>query len=174
MADVRQLVGLAIAGAATYGLYRLSGGSGAGGGSKAASGLPGGLQVPRNLGSAASIEAYLRDQGLSRDQARGVAAGIWAESAMNPKAVNPRSGAYGIGQWLGPRQAELFRRYGPNPSLADQLDFLAWELGGGDHGGAAVLAQQTAAATLNAYIRRFMRPGDGTAGDLARGKRYLG
>lgn len=122
------------------------------------------------------VEAGLRARGVMPWTAQGVAAGVWAESLADPGAVNPASGAYGIGQWLGSRQAALFRRYGPHPSAAQQLDFLAWELRGGDHGGPAVLAQGTAAGALDAYIRSFMRPKAGreTSGDLARGMRYLG
>jgi hypothetical protein len=120
-----------------------------------------------------SLESELQARGLTFDQARGVAAGIFAESLGDPNAINPTSGAYGVGQWLGSRQVALFARYGPRPTLAQQLDFLAWELTGGDHGGAAVLAATTAGETLDAYIRKFMRPGAGTAGDLARGQRYL-
>lgn len=134
-------------------------------------GDPGGPIAPAN-----TVEAFLQGVGLTPDQARGVAAGIWAESRMDPNAVNPTSGAFGIGQWLGSRKAELFRRYGSRPTLGQQLEFLAWELAGGDHGGKHVLAQTTAAGTLDAYIRRFMRPAAGaeTAGDLERGARYLG
>lgn len=134
------------------------------------------LQEPALVGGGNIVESFLRDNGLTSDQASGVAAGIFAESGLDPNAVNPTSGAYGIGQWLGSRQAALFDQYGPNPSLADQLQFLVWELNGGDHGGAAVLAQQTPAGALDAYIRKFMRPAPGkeTAGDLARGAGYLG
>ena len=120
-------------------------------------------------------ESALMGMGMSAEQARGIAAGIHAEGGT-PSAVNRKSGAFGIGQWLGPRKRELFRRYGPNPSEQQQLAFLVSELRGGDHGGASVLAQGTADGTLNAYIRNFMRPAAGaeTYGDLARGRAYLG
>lgn len=122
------------------------------------------------------IEDYLQAQGLTPDQASGVAAGIQAESGSNPNAVNPTSGAFGIGQWLGARQQALFARYGSNPSLQDQLDFLVSELNGGDVGGKAVLAQSSPLDTLTAYITKFMRPAPGaqTTGDLSRGAAYLG
>lgn len=133
------------------------------------------LEEPALLGGRNIVETYLQGSGLSADQASGVAAGIYAESGLDPNAVNPSSGAYGIGQWLGARKAALFAQYGPNPSLADQLQFLVWELNGGDPGGKAVLSQQTPAATLDAYVRKFMRPAPGaeTSGDLARGAGYL-
>jgi len=109
------------------------------------------------------------------ERARGIWAGIGAESGWNPNNVNPQSGAYGLGQWLGPRKAELFRRYGPNPTAADQMQFLIWELKGGDRGGRKVLDQTTADHALLAYITSFMRPAAGgeTLGDIARGRQYL-
>lgn len=122
------------------------------------------------------ITAFFQRKGFSAAQSQGIAAGMWAENAgFNPSAVNPTSGAYGIGQWLGPRKAELFRRYGRRPTLNQQLEFLAWELNGGDHGGAAVRGATTAHGALDAYIRKFMRPAAGaeTSGDLARGAQYL-
>lgn len=122
-----------------------------------------------------NIQRYLQSQGLTGSQAQGVAAGMWAESKFDANAVNPTSGAFGIGQWLGPRKKALFKKYGPRPTLQQQLEFMAWELKGGDHGGAAVLKQQNASGALDAYIRKFMRPaaGDETTGDLARGAQYL-
>lgn len=131
--------------------------------------------LPRG-GLHGGIVDYLTDAGLTPGQARGIAAGIHAESASNPNAVNPTSGAYGIGQWLGPRKRELFRRYGNNPTLSEQLEFLTWELRGGDHGGARVLAQGDEAQVLRSYIVDFMRPAKGaeTTGDLERGMAALG
>lgn len=142
-----------------------------GGGLPAAAGAsgPGGASPP-----AGGIEGYLRKKGFSGEQARGIAAGIQAESRGDPNAVNPTSGAYGIGQWLGSRKKELFRRYGNKPTMQQQLEFLVWELKGGDHGGASVTAQTSAEGAMVAYLRDFMRPGPGLTGDLKRGYRALG
>lgn len=124
----------------------------------------------------AGIVAGLRQRGFSETQAQGIAAGVEAESRSNYQIVNPTSGAYGIGQWLGSRKRELFRRYGASPTLDQQLDFMAWELRGGDHGGRHVLAETDPERVLDAYIRRFMRPAEGaeTIGDLRRGRAALG
>jgi hypothetical protein len=121
------------------------------------------------------IVSYLQSQGLTPGQATGVAAGIDAESLSNPNAVNPTSGAYGIGQWLGARKAALFAQYGTSPSLQDQLDFLVSELNGGDRGGPVVLAQSNPLDVLTAYITKFMRPAAGaeTTGDIARGTAFI-
>lgn len=136
-----------------------------------------GYQAPRGGGgNSQTIQAFLRRNGFSAEQARGIMAGIHAESGGNPNALNQSSGAMGIGQWLGPRKKALIGRYGANPTLDQQLQFLLWELQGGDHGGAAVRGQTTAGGTMEAFINRFMRPARGaeTAGDLRRGYNFLG
>jgi tail lysozyme len=136
---------------------------------RAPGGLPGGLP--------GDIVGFFRANGYSEAQARGIAAGVAAEAAGgNHRAINPTSGAYGLGQWLGSRKRELFRRYGPNPSRLQQLEFLHWELQGGDAGGRHVLAASDQASVLDAYIRKFMRPAPGaeTIGDLERGMAALG
>lgn len=113
--------------------------------------------------------------------AYGVSAGILAEGGA-PNAVNPTSGAFGIGQWLGSRQKELFRRYGRSPSKQQQLEFLMWELEGGDWGGKSVLASKNRDEALSNYIGGygwgFMRPStrtdnSGRIGDMRRGNAAL-
>lgn len=123
-----------------------------------------------------AIVEGLRKRGFSEGQALGIAAGIHAESASNPGAKNPTSGAMGLGQWLGPRKAAIRKRFGDNPTLEQQLDFLADELRGGDAGGKFVLAENDPAKVLDAYVRKFMRPAAGaeTDGDIARGMAALG
>lgn len=114
---------------------------------------------------------YLQSQSIRPDVAKGVVAGSVAESQFDPNAVNPKSGAYGIGQWLGDRKNALFAQFGRNPGFDQQLQFLVQELKGGDRGGASVLGAGSATEALTAYIRQFMRPADGreTEGDMARG-----
>lgn len=131
------------------------------------------LSAPRVRQSANYIETYLQRAGLTPEQARGVAAGLFAESGFNPSAVNPTSGAYGIGQWLGDRKKALFARYGNRPTLDQQLAFLVSELRGGDRGGPSVLQSSTADRTLLAFVTNFLRPGVGTLGDLQRGRAYI-
>lgn len=125
---------------------------------------------------ASDVVGFFQEKGYSEAQARGIAAGIAAESASNHAARNPTSDAMGLGQWLGPRKAELIRRYGPNPTRRQQLEFLHHELQGGDHGGRKVLAQADEAGALRAYVQDFMRPAKGaeTTGDLRRGMAALG
>lgn len=139
-----------------------------------------GYQPPRARSRSSYIENYLQRSGLTAEQARGVAAALHAESQHNPNTVNPTSGAYGIGQWLGPRKRALFARYGRNPSLDQQLAFLVSELQGGDRGGASVLRQGSADDTMRAAITSFFRPQGANwerradwLADIRRGRAYL-
>jgi hypothetical protein len=51
---------------------------------------------------------FFEGKGLSREQSAGIVARLAAESGggarLDPNAVNPTSGAYGIAQWLGSRK----------------------------------------------------------------------
>lgn len=51
----------------------------------------------------------------------------YSGSDIRPGVTNS-IGAQGIAQWLGPRKTQLRRRYGTDPDLAQQLDFMWWEL----------------------------------------------
>lgn len=123
----------------------------------------------------AEIQSLLSGQGFTTDQVSGISAGIYAESGGNPYAVNPKSGAFGIGQWLGVRKTNLFNTFGPNPTLTQQVSFLSSELKGGDGGGASVLNASGPGNILSNYITKFMRPKAGaeTTGDISRGTSFL-
>lgn len=56
--------------------------------------------------------------------------------SINPDITNPSSGAYGICQWLSSnRKADMRRITGSSrPSLAQQLDFMWWELNNTEKG----------------------------------------
>lgn len=131
-----------------------------------------GYQPPRGGGGGGSgagaansnyIENFLKQSGFTVEQAKGIRAGISAEGGGLGEAAN---GAFGLGQWRGPRKAALFARYGRNPSIADQLAFLVSELKGGDSGGASVRGGTSADDTGVRYLRDFMRP------QGARGEHY--
>jgi hypothetical protein len=128
------------------------------------------------------VEGLLR-RGLTETQARGVAAGIHAESKSDPGALGPLQAttghrALGLGQWLGPRLEAITARYGPRPTLDQQLDFLVEELKGGHPAGAKVLGQKDPAAVLRSYIEDFMVPGapgsPDVVKDIGRGMEALG
>lgn len=139
-------------------------------------------RLSQSGGGNGRIVDFFKSRGYSDAQARGIAAGIHAESNGNPNAFNPTGGgqgAFGIGQWRGDRLKRLRARYGANPTLQQQLEFLDWELKGGDAGGKGVLSATTAEGALSAYIGGpgwgFMRPdAAGRLGDMRQGMAYLG
>lgn len=126
-------------------------------------------------GAESEVYSFLRNKGLASNQALGITAALYAESGLDPNAVNAKSGAYGLSQWLGGRKKELFRLYGNRPNLQQQLEFLWWELNGGDPGGAAVLSQR-GTGTAPAMISRFLRPAKGyeTMRDMREAGRFVG
>jgi hypothetical protein len=125
---------------------------------------------------AAQMMSFLEGRGFSSHQAQGMTAGAFAESRLDPSIVNPKSGAFGIGQWLGDRKKALFERYGAHPSFQQQLEFMAWELAHTERSaGAALRGAPSATAALDTYVTRFMRPAKGgeTSGDIQRGQSFL-
>lgn len=133
---------------------------------------PGGGGLPQD------IVGFFKNKGYTVEQAQGIAAGIMSESGGDPNAFNPAgggNGAFGLGQWRGDRLAGLRARYGPNPTKQQQLEYLDYELRGGDRGGASVLAQKTPEGVLSTYLADFMRPGiEALPGGIKRGLQALG
>ncbi|MBF5091278.1 hypothetical protein F1640_14915 [Novosphingobium sp. NBM11] len=127
------------------------------------------------------IVAGLIQRGVPAHVAIGARAGIEAEGGLRqPRGGGYMGRAFGIGQWLGDRKKELFRRFGPNPTLAQQLDFLVWEMRGGDRGGGKVMGSRSPYEALHNYITHFMRPQGANwqnardwRADMMRGTQYL-
>lgn len=99
---------------------------------------------------------YFMNKGLSKEQAAGLVGNFMRESSMNITALNPYSGAYGLGQWLGGRKKKLFSMYGNNPTLQNQLDFTWHELNSSHGKGLRMLKQsktvdEAAANTFGYY-----------------------
>lgn len=53
---------------------------------------------------------------------------------LSPSRINPKSGAYGLYQYLGSRKKALFARYGTNPTAEQQTQFAIDELKSGKGG----------------------------------------
>jgi hypothetical protein len=70
------------------------------------------------------------NRGLAPHQAAGLVGNLMRESgaSLDIKARNPSGGAFGLAQWLGARQKNLFAKYGRTPSLQQQLDYIWHEL----------------------------------------------
>jgi hypothetical protein len=119
-------------------------------------------------------EQFFEGQGFTTPQAQGIAAGLFAESGLNPNAVNPTSGAFGIEQALGSRLTSL-EAFPNSGTLEGQLAFTASELSGSESAAGSAIGQQTTAqGALSSFINLFERPGPGAAGDISRGTKALG
>jgi hypothetical protein len=139
---------------------------------------PGALTARGGLSGGNQVEAFFRAHGFSAAAARGIAAGVFAEGG-SASAKNPFSSAFGLGQWLLPRQGD-FRRWSGGKdihgsSLDQQMQFMLWELTHTEKGaGDRIRGARSADDAMSAYVRDFMRPGPGTLGDLRRGRQALG
>lgn len=103
---------------------------------------------------------FLRGKGLTPAQAAGVVGGLQGESgqSLSTTAVNPSSGAYGIGQWLGGRKSALMSRKNPS-SLSTQLNHLWDELQGPERGAYSQLKKaKSIDQAVDAWVRGFERP----------------
>lgn len=115
-----------------------------------------------NTAQAAQLLAGLTQRGFSKEEAAAIVGNLWAESGFKTGARNPSSGAYGLMQWLGGRQDKLIQFAQQNgKEVTDvnlQLDYIAWELRGGN-------------AYETAQFQKAMAYGD-TVQDKTRGFAY--
>ena len=78
------------------------------------------------------IVSYFTSKGYAPHQAAAIAGNLTQESGLDPEAINKKSGAFGLAQWLGPRKkalnayAERQGTYAADPGT--QLDFINHEL----------------------------------------------
>lgn len=84
------------------------------------------IQQDKNLSKESKAVNFFVNKNLSKEQAVGIVANLMQESKLNPNAINKKSGAYGIAQWLGDRKKKLFNKYGNNPTFEQQLEYV-WE-----------------------------------------------
>ena len=102
---------------------------------------------------------FFQSKGLSPYQAAGIVGNFIGESNLDPNAVNPSSGAFGLAQWLGSRKKKLISKYGKNPTFDQQLEF-AWEELNGDEKFALnkLLQTQSVDEAVNSFMQHFERP----------------
>lgn len=160
------------------------GGTGSAGTIRARQGRGGGGRSPIGTSrtSFSAVVSFLTANGVTMEAARGIAAGIGAESGFDPGALGPLqpSGrrAYGLLQLLSKDRVANFEkvmgRSVVGASGEDQLNFMLWEMRNSERtAGRQVLGSKTEWGALSAYVGGYMRPGAGAAGDMQRGSRYL-
>jgi hypothetical protein len=132
------------------------------------------------------VVADLMAMGYTHAQARGMAAGISAETAgtFSPSIKNPTSTAYGLGQWTrsSGRQAQFEKVMGrklQGSTYEQQIAFMQWELTNSERAaGNLIRGSKTEVEALSNYVGGvdwgFMRPGTrGRDVDMRHGQSVL-
>ena len=103
---------------------------------------------------------FFKNKGLSDAQARGIVGNLMQESRGNHTAINKSSKAFGLAQWLGSRKQRLIQKYGTNPTVSQQLEFI-WEELNSTEGKAfqKLLNTNTIADATRAFAQHFERAG---------------
>ncbi|MCP1376048.1 phage tail tip lysozyme [Dyella lutea] len=116
-----------------------------------------------DAGLSARVVSYFEKQGWSLAQAKGIAANLMSESALNPNARGDNGRAYGLAQWHADRQG-AFAKWAGKPlqgsSLQDQLGFVQYELtkGSEQRAGALLRGAQTADMAGRIVSNYYERP----------------
>lgn len=101
---------------------------------------------------------FFQGKGLSEHQARGILGNLMQESRGNHTITNKTSGAFGLAQWLGPRKQKLMQRYGSNPTIQQQLEFIWEELNTSENKAfQKLLNTNTIADATRAFAQHFER-----------------
>lgn len=112
--------------------------------------LPSGDRFERSV-------AFFQDKGLNYEQAVGITSRLYAESHLDPNNINPTSGAYGIGQWLGGRQPAALATGG---DFDKQLDLVWSEFTGPEAAAFSKIRSAGGAADTARAMEAFERAGN--------------
>ncbi len=111
------------------------------------------------------IVNFFMNKGLTKNQAKGIYGNIMQESGGKHNIVS-RDGhnSYGLAQWTGTRKARLFSKYGTNPTVNQQLEYLWSELNSTERGALDALRNtSTVADATKVFMQKFERPANWAA-----------
>lgn len=111
------------------------------------------------------IVNFFMNKGLTKNQAKGIYGNIMQESGGKHNIVS-RDGhnSYGLVQWTGPRKARLFSKYGTNPTVNQQLEYLWSELNSTEKGALKALRNtSTVEDATKVFMQKFERPANWAA-----------
>lgn len=111
------------------------------------------------------IVNFFMNKGLTKNQAKGIYGNIMQESGGKHNIVS-RDGhnSYGLAQWTGTRKARLFSKYGTNPTVDQQLEYLWSELNSTEKGALNALRNtSTVADATKVFMQKFERPANWAA-----------
>lgn len=124
------------------------------------------LDVPNDKTPTGSqIVNFFMNKGLTKNQAKGIYGNIMQESGGKHNIVS-RDGhnSYGLAQWTGTRKARLFSKYGTNPTVNQQLEYLWDELNSTEKGALNALRNTTTVAdATKVFMQKFERPANWAA-----------
>ena len=111
------------------------------------------------------IVNFFMNKGLTKNQAKGIYGNIMQESGGKHNIVS-RDGhnSYGLAQWTGTRKARLFSKYGTNPTVNQQLEYLWDELNSTEKDALNALRNTTTVAdATKVFMQKFERPANWAA-----------
>ena len=111
------------------------------------------------------IVNFFMNKGLTKNQAKGIYGNIMQESGGKHNIVS-RDGhnSYGLAQWTGTRKARLFSKYGTNPTINQQLEYLWDELNSTEKNALNALRNTTTVAdATKVFMQKFERPANWAA-----------
>ena len=124
------------------------------------------LDVPDDRTPTGSqIVNFFMNKGLTKNQAKGIYGNIMQESGGKHNIVS-RDGhnSYGLAQWTGTRKARLFSKYGTNPTVNQQLEYLWDELNSTEKGALNALRNTTTVEdATKVFMQKFERPANWAA-----------
>lgn len=129
--------------------------------------------APAAPGNATAIMAQLKSLGWTHEQAAGITGSFKQESGLNSTAVNPSSGARGIGQWLGSRVGDFKKWAGidlKDSTTEQQINFFHHEVTNGKEqaAGRKLRAAKTAEDAARVHSEAYERPGKAEANNARR------
>lgn len=115
--------------------------------------------------TSSQIVNFFMNKGLTKNQAKGIYGNIMQESGGKHNIVS-RDGhnSYGLAQWTGTRKARLFSKYGTNPTVNQQLEYLWDELNSTEKSALNALRNtSTVADATKVFMQKFERPANWAA-----------
>lgn len=128
-------------------------------------------ETPSSSPAMHAMNRLVNELGIDPKAASGIVGGLMLESGGNttdisPTAKNPKSGSYGIGQWLGSRQDELMafaEETGGDPNNLDtQISFLIHELKGSENGALQEIVKAQSPDEAGRLADKFYERSEGT------------
>ena len=115
--------------------------------------------------TSSQIVNFFMNKGLTKNQAKGIYGNIMQESGGKHNIVS-RDGhnSYGLAQWTGTRKARLFSKYGTNPTVNQQLEYLWDELNSTEKSALNALRNTTTVEdATKVFMQKFERPANWAA-----------